>query len=455
MKYIITVLFFVPIVAMATTFNVGPGRTYQVPSAVMNLVSDGDTVYIDAGEYLGNVGVWNQDNLTIIGLGGRAHLRADGNAAQGKAIWVIKGDTTALYNIEFSECQVPDNNGAGIRHEGKVLNLQNCSFHHNEMGILTLSNNPGDHILIEYSEFYENGFGDGFSHSVYVNHSSSLTIRYCHFTKAFIGHHIKSRAAKHTIEYNNINDLSDGQSSRLIDLPNGGNTLIKGNILIQGPAAENGNLIGYGLEGINEPTDYFFCVNNTIVSYRHAATFFAMNGDVDTTLVANCVIGGPGNMVQGELYIENILCMQDPDSIQFSDPLNNIYFLTSTSPAIDQGVNYGSINGVDLMVNREYQYELSDVDRIASGSIDLGAHEFQFSSIQSNIRKDERPFFYPTLADREIHFIDPVDDLTIVNISSGKVMQLEHVGDRLDISKLMPGIYNLSSKGRSARLVKQ
>ena len=103
----------------------------------------GDTIEIDADVYEGDVAIWYQDNLTIRGVGGgRAHLKANGNNAEGKGIWVIKGNNTVVENIEFSESTVPDENGAGIRQEGAGLTVRNCSFHDNENGILVPIKNP-------------------------------------------------------------------------------------------------------------------------------------------------------------------------------------------------------------------------------------------------------------------------------------------------------------------------
>jgi hypothetical protein len=63
-----------------------------VPSAAAAVAGDGDIIEIDAGEYVGDVAFWTANNLTIRGVGGMAHLRAAGNSAGGKAIWVIKGN---------------------------------------------------------------------------------------------------------------------------------------------------------------------------------------------------------------------------------------------------------------------------------------------------------------------------------------------------------------------------
>jgi hypothetical protein len=46
----------------------------------------------------------------IRAVGGRARLRADGAHAEGKAIWVIKGNDTTIEGVEFSGAEVPDQN---------------------------------------------------------------------------------------------------------------------------------------------------------------------------------------------------------------------------------------------------------------------------------------------------------------------------------------------------------
>ena len=57
-----------------------------------------------------------------------------GKSAESKAIWVIKGNNCRVENIEFSNCRVPDNNGAGIRMEGTNLTVSHCYFTTIRMG---------------------------------------------------------------------------------------------------------------------------------------------------------------------------------------------------------------------------------------------------------------------------------------------------------------------------------
>ena len=70
-------------------------------------------------------------------------------ACAGKAIWVIAGDDVTVENITFSGARVPDQNGAGIRAEGKNLTVRSSRFYDNENGILAARS--GSTILIQGS----------------------------------------------------------------------------------------------------------------------------------------------------------------------------------------------------------------------------------------------------------------------------------------------------------------
>ncbi|MEI7802656.1 MAG: right-handed parallel beta-helix repeat-containing protein, partial [Bacteroidota bacterium] len=236
----------------AMTWLVGPTHTYTMPSQVSTLVADGDTVAIDAGVYNSDVAKWTANNLLLKGVGGMAHLKANGTSYGGKAIWVIAGNNTTVDSIEFSLCTCVDQNGAGIRQEGINLTVRHCYFHDNENGILAGDNATSD-IIVEYTEFYNNGFGDGYSHNLYINHVNSLTFRYNYSHHAHIGHELKSRAYNNYILYNRLSNEATGDASREIDLPNGGLAIIIGNEIEQGPNSQNSNIIGYGLEGLTNP----------------------------------------------------------------------------------------------------------------------------------------------------------------------------------------------------------
>src|SRR5687768_11105564 len=179
--------------AQAAVLRVGPEHELKSPSAAANVARDGDTIEIEAGLYVADAAVWRDNDLIIRAVGGRAHLRADGAGAEGKAIWVVKGSNTTIEGIEFSGAKVRDRNGAGIRLEGAGLTVRDCYFHHNENGILTGNNRDSD-IVVEHSEFAYNGAGDGRTHNLYIGAVRTFTLRYSYVHHAVVGHNVKSRA---------------------------------------------------------------------------------------------------------------------------------------------------------------------------------------------------------------------------------------------------------------------
>ena len=103
----------------------------------LRLAGDGDTIEVLHGTYSGDVAVIHQRRLDIVGLGAQPVLDAAGRHAEGKAIWVVRDGDIRIHNIGFRSARVPDSNGAGIRFERGRLQLQACSFHDNQNGILT------------------------------------------------------------------------------------------------------------------------------------------------------------------------------------------------------------------------------------------------------------------------------------------------------------------------------
>jgi hypothetical protein len=164
---------------------------------------------------------------------------------------------------------VPDRNGACIRFEGNDLTVSNAYFHDNEEGIL--SGPAGGVIRIENCLFERNGFG-GQAHGVYVNREiEALLFRGNRVlaTKGS-GHGLKSRAQR-TIVENNIIASLDGQDSHAIDLPHGGEVVIRNNVLQKGPNSENGQMIGLALELPLHPVNETLIEDNLFVFDTHPA----------------------------------------------------------------------------------------------------------------------------------------------------------------------------------------
>jgi hypothetical protein len=350
------------------TLRVGPGRTLATPSAAAAVARDGDTVLIDAGTYAGDVATWTQDDLTLRGVGGRAHLRADGQSAQGKAIWVIAGDRTTVDRIELSGATVPDQNGAGIRQEGDGLTVTRSWFHHNQDGILAGANALSD-IVIRESRFFRNGAGDGYTHNVYIGAVRSLTVAGSYLWGADVGHELKSRAARNTIVGNRISD-GDATASYSIDLPNGGRSLIAGNVIIQGPGSENPALVSYGAEGFDNGSRELWVVNNTFVNRRPTGTFVGL-AEGSRAHLRNNLLVGPGELT-GLAGVRSSANRRV--GLQgFVDPAADDFRLVATSSAIDRGARVPA----RWQARWEYVHPTRQVRRPTVGRVDLGAYEWR------------------------------------------------------------------------------
>lgn len=357
---------------LSATIRVGPGKPYATPSAVAKVARDGDVIEIDAGKYVGDVAVWRQNNLTIRAVGGRAHLEADGANAEGKAIWVIKGNNATIENIEFSGAAVPDQNGAGIRQEGNNLVIRGCYFHDNENGILAGAN-PASDIVIERSEFAYNGHGDGQSHNIYIGRVKSFTLRYSYIHHAKIGHNVKSRALVSYILYNRITDERNGTSSYAVELPDGGAAYLIGNSIQQGPMTENATIISYGAESLRNPLKELYIVNNTIVNdCRNGRFVFVQSGTTAVKLINN-IFSGPGTILSGQGESISNLGSNRPELVNAAE---FDYHLASTSPAIDAGIDPGFGSGFNLKPVGHYVHVANGQKRVTMNSIDIGAYEF-------------------------------------------------------------------------------
>ncbi len=281
--------------------------TFTSIQEAFDAAKDGDTVTILPG-------VWQEgatikaNNLTIEGDG--AHLK--NITVGGKATFVIQGDNTTVRGLEVSGMQVGDGNGAAIRQEGKNLTLEGVYFHDGQQGIL-MNNHTGT-CIIKNSKFERLGHG-GRAHGIYINWIDELIVMGCTFLSSKgQGHEIKSRAAKTTIENSVVASL-DGNDSRLIDIPNGGEIVIRNNVLQMGPQTANNDAIGINLEQ-RGGMEFHWSVNtiliegNIIISDRGGSNDRLLhyrdwedNGYPTPVLVGNTVVGfSAGQVPEGNLW---------------------------------------------------------------------------------------------------------------------------------------------------------
>ena len=285
--------------AVGSRLFVGPGKPHATPSQAAAVARDGAVVLISAGDYAGDVAQWRQNDLTICGAGGRARLFADGRHAAGKGIWVISGSNVTVDSIEFHHARVPDQNGAGIRAEGRGLHIINSGFFDNENGIL--GPNAGD-LTITRSEFARNGVGEhGRTHNLYVGRANRVTVLGSFFHQAVIGHNFKSRARETRIDNSYFMDGPNGTASYQIDVPNGGTVYLRGNLLHKGPKADNSVLVAYGAEGLASGGMHTLTmVHNTLASTYSGGAFLRIApGVASVRLTANLFAGNGAVKVRG------------------------------------------------------------------------------------------------------------------------------------------------------------
>jgi len=249
--------------------QVGPLREVRSISLAASTARDGDTVEIDPGDYVGDVAIWNQSDLTIRAAGQRVRLVAGGASAQGKAIWVVhsarRGGRITVEGIDFVGARVPDRNGAGIRFEQGHLVLRDCLFHGNQNGVLT-GDDPDSVLEVLQSEFGYNGAGDGFTHQLYVGRIAQLRVEGSWFHHGHVGHLIKSRAKRSRIVSNRLTDEPGGRASYELEFPNGGDAVVLGNLVQQSDSSANSVMVSFGSEGLTWPQSRLHLAFNTLVN---------------------------------------------------------------------------------------------------------------------------------------------------------------------------------------------
>ena len=264
---------------MATlTVGIGKQFQYHTIAAAVNASHNGDVVLVQAGTYTNDF-VTISDSITLQSVGGMVVINATVPPPNGMAIITEGGTGTniTISGFELTGAAVPDNNGAAIRYQGGNLTLTNDYIANNQNGIM---GNPWvagtGTVSISNCQFTGNGEGNGTTHNIYIGNVATLSISNSLITSAVVGHEIKSRALNTIITNNVIADGPTGTASYSIDLPNGGNATITGNVIEKGPNSENPSFIAYGEEGASNPGSSVTIANNSFLNDRAGSSVRAV-----------------------------------------------------------------------------------------------------------------------------------------------------------------------------------
>lgn len=195
-------------------------------------------------------------------------------------------------DIELSGCQIPQQNGAGIRAEGAGLTLRRCRLYRNEMGLLG-SNSPAGEIHVEDCATDHNRADTArpgrLGHNLYIGR---FILAASHVSHAGVGHLVKTRARTNLITGNNLFDRA-GAPIYLLDLAEGGEAEVTGNRFVQGARSGNRTAIAFAAGGHDQGAGRPLLVaENHFASHGSGCTSVRNHSTLPVALGNNRIEGG-------------------------------------------------------------------------------------------------------------------------------------------------------------------
>jgi hypothetical protein len=216
------------------------GQTFDKLQDAINSIDAGvGTIRIAPGRYA-DCGVQPRGDIRYVAeVSGQSVF--DGVTCEGKAAFVLRGRSSVVEGMVFTNMKVDDGNGAGIRLERGNLRVSQTWFRDSEQGILT-AEDPASTIEIDKSTFTRLGRCDrGLScaHSIYTARYGAVTITRSRFEAGRGGHYVKTHALRVGIFNNSFDDTAGHATNYMIDLSVGSTGRIANNWFVQGVNKEN------------------------------------------------------------------------------------------------------------------------------------------------------------------------------------------------------------------------
>ena len=227
------------------------GRSYGSLQQAVDAVGNGSgTIAIAPGTYR-QCAVQQAGNISYLAVQ-PGSVTFDGVTCEGKAAFVLRGNSARVSGIIFRGMAVSDFNGAGIRLEQGDLTVAQSWFADSQQGILT-ADDPNGTIVIDKSTF--SGLGTcegagGCAHSIYVGNYGRLRVTRSRFERGTGGHYVKARATRVEVAASSFDDAQGSSTNYMIDLPAASTGQITNNWFVQGRSKENYSaFIAVGAEG--------------------------------------------------------------------------------------------------------------------------------------------------------------------------------------------------------------
>ncbi|CAN5205570.1 right-handed parallel beta-helix repeat-containing protein [soil metagenome] len=338
--------------ASPVVMKVGRNQTVKSLAAAAAQAKDGMRIEVDAGDYIADVATWPQSDLSLKAVGGRVRLIAGGQSSQGKGIFVTSGERIRIEGFDFSGAVVPDQNGAGIRLESGSLHLVDCSFKDNESGVLT-SNDKNARLEVDDCEFGTIVRRAGQNHNCYVGAIGYLRVSGSYFHSGQLGHLLKSRAAVNHIFYNRLADGIGGEASYELDFPNGGQTLVVGNLIQQSSGTQNPHIVTFGEEGYTWPNQELELINNTLIDLRPSGGVYlrVAQGPAQVRVINNILAGNQTFSTDGHWEARNNFVV---DLNVFVLAARGEYGLKLGAALRGKAVDPGQSGGLALLPTRQF-----------------------------------------------------------------------------------------------------